>query len=143
MVYNFLDKKLQEVLLKKKLLTKEELAKEFHKPNIRKFEKRKVHSSFIDNIFGADLADMQLVSKFNKEFRCLLCIISIYSKYAWVIPLKNKKGVPITNAFQKTLDESICKPNKMRVDKGSEFYNRSMKSFLRNNNWEMYSTHNE
>ena len=57
--------------------------------------------------------------------------------------LKNKKTVPITNAFQKTLDESICKPNKMRVDKGSEFYNRSMKSFLRNNNWEMYSTHNE
>ena len=86
---------------------------------------------------------MQLVGKVNKGFRCLLCIISIYSKYAWVIPLKNKKGLPITNAFQKILDESIRKPNKIWVDKDSEFYNRSMKSFLQNNNLEIYSIHNE
>ena len=77
------------------------LAEELHKPIIRKFNKRKVHSSFIDNIWGADLADIQLISAFNKAFRFLLCVIDIFSKYAWVIPLKDKKGTTITNAFQK------------------------------------------
>ena len=67
------------------------VAEELHKPNIRKSEKRKVHSSFIDNIWGADLADMQLLSKFNKGIRFLLCAIYIYSKYIWVIPLKDGK----------------------------------------------------
>ena len=70
-----------------------------------------------------------MISKFNKEFRFLLCVIDIYSKYAWVIPLKDKKGITITNAFQKILDESNRKPNKIWVDKGSEFYNRSMKAW--------------
>ena len=71
---------------------------------------------------------MQLISKSNKEFRFLLCVIDIYSKYACVIPLKDKKGITITNAFQKILKESNRKPNKIWVDKGSEFYNKSMKS---------------
>ena len=57
---------------------------------------------FIDNIWGADLADMQLISKFNEGFRFLLCVIHIYSKYVWVIPLKDKKGITIINAFQKS-----------------------------------------
>ena len=86
---------------------------------------------------------MQLISKFNKGFRLLLCVICIYSKYAWVILLKDKKGIMITNAFEKILDESDKKPNKIWVDKGSEFYNRSMKSWLEKNDIEMYSTHNE
>ena len=64
---------------------------------------------------------MQLISKFNKGFRFLLCVIDIFSKYAWVVPLKDKKGVGIVNAFQKILDESNRKRNKIRVDKGSEF----------------------
>ena len=62
---------------------------------------------------------MQFISKFNKRFRFLLCVIDIYSKYAWVITFKDKKGNTITNAFQKILDESNCKPNKVWVDKGS------------------------
>ena len=70
---------------------------------------------------------MQLLNKFNKWIRFLLCAIDIYSKYAWAIPLKDKKGIIITNAFQKFLDESNFKPNEIWVDKGSEFYNRSMK----------------
>ena len=86
---------------------------------------------------------MQLISKFNKGFRFLLCVIDIYSKYAWVIPLKDKKGITITNAFQKILDESNRKVNKIWVDKASGFYNKSMKSFLQNNDIEMYSTHNQ
>ena len=84
-----------------------------------------------------------MISKFNKGFRFLLCAIDIYSKYAWVIPLKDKKGVIITNVFQTILDESTRKPNKILVDNGSELYNRSMKSFLKNNHIEMYSMHNE
>ena len=65
-----------------------------------------------------------MISKFNKKLRFLLCVIDIYGKYVWVIPLKDKKGITITNAFQKILDESNRKPNKIWVDKGSKFYNR-------------------
>ena len=86
---------------------------------------------------------MQLISKFNKEFRFLLWVLDVYSKYAWVIPLENKIGITITNAFQKNLDESNRKPNKIWLDKVSEFYNRSVKSFLLNNDVEIYSIYNE
>ena len=70
---------------------------------------------------------MLLTSKFNKGFRLLLCVIDIFSKYAWIVPLKDKKGVTITNAFQKILDDSNRKPNKISIDKGSKFYNNSFK----------------
>ena len=120
-----------------------QLANELHKTIIKKFNKRKVYSSFKDNIWGVDLADMQLLSKFNKGFRFLLCVIDIFSKYTWVIPLKDKKGVSIVNAFQIILKESNRKPNKTWVDKGSEFYNISFKKWLKNNDIEMYSTNNE
>ena len=63
---------------------------------------------------------MQLINKFNKGFRILLYLIEIYSKYAWVLTSKNKKGIAITEAFQKNLDESKRKPNKIWVDKCSE-----------------------
>ena len=86
---------------------------------------------------------MQLISKFNKGFRFLLCVIDIFSKYAWVFPLKDKKGVSIVNAFQKRLDKSGRKPNKIWVDKGSEFYNKSFKKWLKDNDAEMHSIHNE
>ena len=66
---------------------------------------------------------MQLISKFNKGFRLLLCFIDIFSKYTWVVPLKDNKGARIADAFQKALKESNTKPNKIWVDKGSEFYN--------------------
>ena len=64
------------------------------------------------------------MSKFNKRFRFLLCVIDIYSKYVWVIPLKDKKGITIVNASQKILNDSKRKLNKIWVDKGSEIYNR-------------------
>ena len=86
---------------------------------------------------------MQLISKFNKGFRFLLCVIDIYSKYSWVVPLKDKECVSTVNAFQTILNKSHRKPKKIWVDKGSEFYNRSMKSWLEKNGIEMYSTHNE
>ena len=86
---------------------------------------------------------MQLISKFGKGFRFLLCVIDIFSKYAWVAPLKDKKGVSICDAFQKILDQSGRKPNKTWVDKESEFYNNSFKKYLKDNDIEMYSIHNE
>ena len=71
---------------------------------------------------------MQLISKFNKGFRFSLCVIDIFSKYAWVVPLKDKKGISIVNAFQKILKESDRKSNKIWVDQGNEFYNNSFKN---------------
>ena len=67
---------------------------------------RKVYSSFKDNIRGVDLANIQLISKYNKRIRYLLCAIDLFSKYAFVVPLKDKKGATITNAFQSILDKS-------------------------------------
>ena len=72
---------------------------------------------------------MQLISKFNTRICFLLCFIVIFSKYPWIIPLKDKKVTTVTNAFINILDESNFNPNKMLVDKGSEFYNMSMKSW--------------
>ena len=94
---------------------------------------------------GVDLADMQLLSKYNKGIRFLLCVIDVFSKYAWVVPLKDKKGISIVKAFQSILKQSNSKrkPNKIWVDKGSEFYNAYFKKSLRDNNTIMYSTHNE
>ena len=97
----------------------------------------------MDNIWGADLDDMQLISKLNKGIRFLLCVIDIFSKYTWFIPLKDKKGITVSNSFQNILKESNCKPKKIWADKGSEFYNRLMKSWLEKNAIEMYSTHKE
>ena len=86
---------------------------------------------------------MQLISKFNKRFRILLCVIDIFNKYAWIVPLKDKREITITNAFHKNLKESNRKPKKIWVDKGSEFYTSSVKKWLKDNNIEMYSIHNE
>ena len=115
-----------------------ELAEELHRLIIRKFKKRKVQSLFIDNIWGAHLAVMQLITKFDKGIHFLSFVIDIYSKYAWVIPIKDKKCITITSSFQKVLKESNRKPNKIRVDKGSEFYNRSMKSWLEKSDIKRY-----
>ena len=153
MVYKFFDLKVSGSGAKL-IPQNEQLANELHKPIIRKFEKRKVYSTFKDNIWGADLADMQLLSKYNKGIQSLLGVIDIFSKYAWVVPLTDKKGISIVKAFQSILKQSNSKrakgtsaqhvkPNKIWVDKGSEFYNAYFKKSLRDNNFVMYSTHNE
>ena len=86
---------------------------------------------------------MQLLSKFNKGIKYLLCVIDLFSKYAFVVPLKDKKGISIVNAFQSILNKSKRKPNKIWVDKGSEVYNASFKNWLQDNDIIMYSTNNE
>ena len=142
MVYKSFDKKSKGGGVNIEVKRSEQLAEELHKPIIRKFKKRTVYSGFKGIIWDAHLADMQLIRKFNKGFR-LLCVIDIFSKYAWVAPLKDKKGISIVNAFQKILKESDRKPNKIWVDKGSEFYNNSFKKWLKDNDNEMYSIHNK
>ena len=147
MVYNFFDKKSADSGVNTHRnnerpldLAMQNLAEALHKPSIRKFKKRTFYSRFKGNIRGAD---MQLISKFNKGFRFLLCVIDTFSKYAWVVPLKDKKGITITNAFQNILKESNRKPNKIWVDKGSEFYNSFVKKWLKYNNIEMYLVNNK
>ena len=83
---------------------------------------------------------MQSLSKYNKGIKYLLCAIDLFSKYTWVIPIKDKKGVSIVSAFQKILSDSNRKPNKIWVNQDSEFYNNSFKDFWKINNIEMYST---
>ena len=117
LVYKFFDKK-----SKGGSILNEQLANELHKPIIKKFKKRKVNSSYKDNIWGVDLADMQLISKTNKGIKYLLCLIDLFSKY----------GVSIVNTFPNILDNSVelhskRKPNKIWVDQGIEFYNNVFK----------------
>ena len=104
MVYKSFHKKASGIGrgIKNENISNKELAEELSKPIIRKFEKRKVHSPFLDNIWGPDLADMQLVSKFNRGICFLLCVIDILSKYAWVIPFKIKKVLQLLILFKKS-----------------------------------------
>ena len=143
MVYKFFNKKYKGSGVKhvntKLIPQNEQLANELHKPIIRKFKKIRVYSAFQDNIWAADLADMQLLSRYNKGIRSLLCVIDIFSKYAWVVPLKDKKGISIVKGFQIILKQSNSrKPNKIWVDKVSEFYNAYFKKWLRDNDIIMF-----
>ena len=112
MVYKFFDKKSTGSGKAGSSL----LADELHKPIINKFKKREVYSLFKDNIWGVDLADMQSLSRKNKGNKYLLCAIDLYSKYAFIIPLKDKKGISIINAFNKIIKQSNRKQNKIWVD---------------------------
>ena len=110
---------------------------------LEKFNKRKLYSQFKDNIWGVDLADMQSLSRKNKGIKYLLCAIDLYSKYAFVIPLKDKKGISIVNAFNKIIKQSNRRPNKIWVDQGGELYNNAFEKCLSDNDIIMYSTYNE
>ena len=85
---------------------------------------------------------MQSLNKYNKGNKYLLCAIDLFSKYAWVVPLKEKRGISIVNAFQKIISKGR-KPNQIWIDQGGEFYKNIFKRFLKINNIEMYSTYNE
>ena len=107
MVYKFFNSKSKGAGIKNEIKENQQLANESHKPIIRKFKKRKLYSSFKDNIWGVDLVDTQLISEHNKGNRYLLCVIDLFSKYVWVVPLTDKKGVCIVNAFQSILKSLI------------------------------------
>ena len=139
MVYKFFDKKSKGSGINE---PNYQLANELDKPIIRKFKKRKVYSSLRDNIWGVDLTDIRSLSKYNKGNKYLLSATDLFSKCAWVIPIKDKKGTSIVDAFKKIISEGRRKPNKIWVDQDSGFYNNAFKDFLKINNIQMYSTYN-
>ena len=149
MVHKFFDKKTRSEMRRAERtqrvsgINNVKLADELHKPVIEKFDRQKVYSLYQDNIWGIDLADTKLLSRQNKGIKYLLCVIDLFGKYAFVVPLKDKKGSSIVKGFEKIINESDRQPNKIWVDQGSEFYSNVFKNWLKNNEIEMYSTYNE
>ena len=109
------------------------MAEELHKPVRKKFEKRRVLVNGIYKIWAADLVDMQAFSKFNHGIKYLLAVIDVFSKYGYLIPLKDKTGKSVASALKTIFKER--QPEKMWVDKGKEFYNKDVKELI-----ELYST---
>ena len=116
------------------------LSEELHKSKRKNYPRRKIIVNHIDEIFAADLVEMQKFAKLNKGYRYLLTCIDIFSKYSWVIPLKDKKGITLKNALQKIFKER--KPNFLWTDNGKEFYNKQVQNLLNENNIKLYSTNN-
>ncbi|PFX11699.1 putative uncharacterized transposon-derived protein F54H12.3 [Stylophora pistillata] len=120
----------------------EELADELHKPVRRNFRKRRVIVNGIDEIWCSDLVEMQKFAKWNKGYRYLLMVLDVFSKYGWIVPLKNKKGESVAEGFEKIFTEERV-PKRLWVDKGSEYYNSHVKDLMKTKGVEMYSTENE
>ena len=112
------------------------MAEELHKPVRRTFKKRRVYVKGLDEIWAADLIEMRPFAKYNKGVNYLLVVIDLFSKYAWLAPLKNKKGESVANALRDIF--KTRKPNKMWVDDGKEFWNKNVRPLV-----ELYSTKNE
>ena len=125
----------------------DQLANELHKPIIRKFKRRKVNfGNFPNEIWSADLIDLKKIKKDNNGFQYIINIIDLFSRHAWSIPIKNKTGKSIVEAFDYVLGELNAinyKPKKLWVDNGSEFYDKTFKNWLNDNNIQMYSSFNE
>ena len=121
----------------------EKLAEELHKPVRSKFPRRSVIVNEIDSIWSCDLIEMQEWSEENKGFRYMLNVIDVFSKFAWSIPLKDKKGITVLNAFKQIVKESGRISKHIWVDEGLEFYNKNMDEWLKENNIIRYSTHGE
>ncbi len=121
----------------------EELADELHKPVRKHFKKRRVISKHVDDIWAADLVDMQYYSRTNKGFKYILMIIDIFSKYGWAIPLKNKKGAECVRAFTELWNSGQNPPKFLWTDKGKEFDNKLFRKLLEEKNVHMYWTENE
>ena len=120
----------------------EKLADELHKPIRRNFPQRRVVVKHIDDTWCSDLVEMQKFSKWNKGYRYLLMVLDVFSKYGWIVPLKDKKGESVAAAFKSILSEGR-KPKRLWVDKGKEYYNKSVKELLDSEGIGLYSTENE
>ena len=118
-------------------------AEELHKPITRNFRKRRVISHGIDKIWAADLVEMQKYSKWNKGLKYLLMVIDVFSKYGWIVPLKDKKTESVSLAFNEIFKKSKRKPEKLWTDKGSEFISKHFKDFLKKHIIMLYHTQNE
>ena len=123
---------------------RQQLAKEVFSPQVTRFRREKIIPLHKNETWSADLIDKSSLSKYNNKYKFILTVIDIFTKYAWAIPLKNKSGLSITNGFKIVLSEhpqggsespqggsEPRKPEKLWVDRGSEFYNKTFKSFLK------------
>ena len=139
-----MDKQQQQQQQKQQLL-----AKEVFNPQITKFRRERIIPLYKDETWSADLIDKSSLSKYNNNYKFILTVIDIFTKYAWAIPLKNKSGLSITNGFKIVLSENpqggseSRKPEKLWVDRGSEFYNKTFKSLLKEYETELYSTYSD
>ena len=127
----------------------QQLAKEVFSPRIIKFRRQRIIPLYKDETWSADLIDKSSLSKYNNNCKFILTVIDICTKYAWAIPLKNKSGLSITNGFKTILSEGQ-KPEKLWVDRGSEFYNKTFKTLLKEyetgkaaSGIELYSTYSD
>ena len=109
----------------------QQLAKEVFSLRITKFRRERIIPLYKDETWSADLIDKSFLSKYNNNYKFILTVIDIFLKYAWAIPLKNKSGLSITNGFKTILSEG-GKPEKLWVDRGSEFYNKTFILYLKN-----------
>ena len=122
------------------------LAKEVFSPQIAKFRREKIIPLYKDEAWSADLIDKSSLNKYNNIYKFILTVIDIFTKYAWAIPLTNKSGLSITIGFKTILSESLQggsesrKPEKLWVDKGTEFYHKTFKSLLKEYETKLYST---
>ena len=121
----------------------EELANELHAPVKRKFQRRSVISYGVDDVWSCDLVEMQEWSKQNKGYRYMLNVVDVFSKYAWSVPLLDKKGKTVLEAFKQIVKTSGRKPDHIWVDEGKEFYNKDMNEWIKDNDINRYSTHGE
>ena len=121
----------------------EQLAEELHKTVTKKLKRRKVYPKFKGNIWVSDLAEIESLPSRNKNVKYFLCVVDVFTKYAWVKPLKDKTGKTVVNAFIETVNEFNGKPNKLWVDQKREFYNKLMEEWFYNNDILMYFTYNE
>ena len=120
----------------------DQLADELHRPIKRKFIKRKVFASNVDSIWAADLVEVGKLAKFNKGYKYLLTVIDIFSKYGWMLPIKNKTGECVAQALNIIFQQGRS-PSRLWTDKGKEFYNRNVQNLLDKYKILLYSTENE
>lgn len=142
-VYRFVQKAKKNIsrkLIKEWLMTKDSYT--LHKPVRKKFKTRKVIVQGIDDQWQADLADLGNIAKYNKGYRYILTCIDVFSKYAWVIPVKTKTGVNVTSAFEAIL-KTGRKPVKLQTDQGKEFLNKIFQALLKEENVHFFTTHSE
>jgi len=118
-------------------------AEEIHHQVKRKFKRRKVIVTGIDEIWALDLASMESFAKSNDGYKYILCIVDVFSKFAWCVPLKTKTGVTILHAVKDVIEESKRQPEKIWVDKGSEFYNKEFLAWTKSQNIVVYSTYGD
>lgn len=120
-------------------MSKREIANELHKPSRKNFTRRNVNVYGKNDLFQADLVEMISLSKYNKGYKYILCVIDCFTKYAWAVPLKSKTGIAVTRALTKII--TVRKPKLLQVDNGKEFYNKTIDTLMKKYNVTKYSTY--